>query len=116
MERFGYEKGSISKAIEEAIIKWIMDQRTIDNEVEIERTKNNEAYRKMKAELYKEYSNKYITFCKGEIAEIGTEYFSTVEKTKLTYPEAKHCLVIHISIPTRRKARLGWRMKRSIMT
>ncbi len=116
MERFGYEKGAIGKAIEEAIIKWIMDQKNRETEEENERLINNKFYRENKKRLYMEFPHKYITICKGTIAETGEDYFSTIQKTKEKYPTVKHCLIINTEFETkRRRAGLGWQMKRVLI-
>jgi len=116
MERFGYEKGAISKAIEEAIMKWIMDQKNRETEEENERLVNNKFYRENKKRLYMEFPNKYITICKGNIAETGEDFFSTVQKTKEKYPTIKHCLIINTGFEIkRRRAGLGWQMKRVLV-
>jgi hypothetical protein len=114
MERFGYEKGSISKAIEEAILQWILDQKAGNTNIEEMRLKNNETFQNSKKRLFMEYPNRYVTICDGKIAEVGDDYFSTLEKTKEKYPDSIHCLIIKTSLPTRRKARLGWRIKRTL--
>jgi len=108
MKRFGYEKGAISKAIEEAILKWIIEQNNIDSEEERERIINNEFYQKEKKNLVLEYPNKIISICNGDIAEMG-EDFSLVEKrTKKKYPNVKHCLIINTAVQyKRRRAGLG---------
>jgi len=112
MQRFNYEKGAISNALEEAIIKWIEDQQNVNVEEDIERAKNNKLFKKEKKNLLLKHPNKFVTICNGKIVEIGDNLFETVEKTKQQYPDTKHCLIYHTSLSSRRKARLGWRIKR----
>lgn len=77
---------------------------------------NNKFYRENKKRLYAEFPNKYITICKGKIAETGEDFFPTVQKTKENYPAIKHCLIIHTALPAkRRRAGLGWQMKRTLI-
>lgn len=113
MKRFGYEKGAISKAIEEAILKWIIDQNNIDSEEERERIINNEFYQKEKKKLFIEYPNKIISICNGDIAEIGDNFSLIEKKTKENHPNVKHCLIINTAVQyKRRRAGLGWQLKR----
>ncbi len=113
MKRFGYEKGAISKALEEAILKWVMEQNDRDSEEERERSINNEYYQKEKRRLFSEYPNKIISICNGTIAEIGEDFSSVEEKTKEKYPNIKHSLIVNTAIQhKRRRAGLGWQLKR----
>ncbi|MHA1651236.1 MAG: hypothetical protein ACTSYB_13665 [Candidatus Helarchaeota archaeon] len=112
MQRFGYEKGAISKALEEAILKWIIEQRGNSDIEQKERIENNVVYIRERKKLFREYPNKYVTICKGTIAEVGDDFFTTLEKTKTKYPNVKHCLIIKTAKKERQRARLGWRIKR----
>ncbi|MHA1783924.1 MAG: hypothetical protein ACTSVE_01880 [Candidatus Helarchaeota archaeon] len=112
MERFGYEKGAISKALTEAILKWIENQKDLNSNEEKQRLENNLAFNKMKNTLFQEHPNKYIVICNGKVAGVGDDLLSTIKKTKETHSDVKHCLIVKADAFIRRKARLGWRMKR----
>ncbi|MHA1266863.1 MAG: DUF5678 domain-containing protein [Candidatus Helarchaeota archaeon] len=112
MQRFGYEKGAISKALEEAIIKWIMSQRSKNDPEQKERIENNSIYAREKRRLFKEYPNKYVLICKGTIAGISDDLSPLIEKTKNQYPDANHCLIFKTIRQERQRVRLGWQMKR----
>ncbi|MEM3501740.1 MAG: DUF5678 domain-containing protein [Candidatus Bathyarchaeia archaeon] len=105
MERYGYSKGSISKALEKAIQLWL-EQET--DETEQERI-NNEAYDRLKNEIFRDYFGKYVAIANGEIVASGESLSDVWLPLK---GKASHRLVFKVGEEYPRSVRLGWKVSR----
>ncbi|MBS7626750.1 hypothetical protein KEJ51_06925 [Candidatus Bathyarchaeota archaeon] len=106
MERYGYSKGAISKALEKAIQLWL-EQET--DETEQERI-NNEAYARLKNEIFRGYFGKYVAMENGEIVASGESLRDVWLPPRR---KASHRLVFKVGEEYPRSVRLGWRVLRS---
>lgn len=108
MEKYGYTKGSLSKALEEAIKLWLQVEAKRSGE---EKT-NNEAYAKLKDEINTKYAGKYVSIENGKIVAVGNtleEVYEEVEKMK---SDISHRLIFKAGEEIPKKVRLGWRVLR----
>jgi len=105
MEKYGYSKGAISKALEKAIELWL-ELETDETE---EEKVNNEAYAKLKEEILRSYTGKYVAIAKGKIVASG----DSLSDVCLT-PKGKvsHRLIFKVGEQLPRRVHLGWRVSR----
>jgi len=105
MEKYGYSKGAISRALEKAIELWL--------ELETDQTEeewvNNEAYTKLEDDISRRYTGKYVAIAKGRIVASGDSLSDmwVVPKGKVS-----HRLVFKVGEQPPRRVRLGWRVSR----
>jgi hypothetical protein len=105
MEKYGYSKGAISKALEKAIELWLELET---GETEEERV-NNEAYAKLKDEILRSYTGKYVAIAKGKIVASAD---SLAEAYLAPKGNVSHRLVFKVGDRPPRRVRLGWRVSR----
>jgi len=105
MEKYGYSKGSISKALEKAIELWL----EMEADETAEERANNEAYAKLREEILRSYAGKYVAIAKGKIVASGDSLNEV-----FVAPEGKvsHRLVFKVGERLPRRERLGWRVSR----
>jgi len=105
-ERYG-EAGP-TRALQEAIALWL-EAVTERDGLKAERALNNQAYRRLKGDLEREYQGKYVVIAHGALQGVG----ETVEQVASLAPEARHRLVFRVGeVPPKRRERL-WRMQRT---
>ncbi|MEM2901617.1 MAG: hypothetical protein QXO32_02650 [Candidatus Bathyarchaeia archaeon] len=104
MERYGYSKGAISKALEAAIKLWLRhDYKLSEEEV------NNEAFESSVDELEDKHPGRYVVIEGGRVAKLCD---SVEEALKLDPGSAYfHRLVFKAGEKPPLKVRLGWRAK-----
>lgn len=113
MKRFGFGKGALGKALEEAIYLWL-SQAECGSRVDEERRINNEAYRRVVNELVSdENKGKYCVLCYGKIAAAGDTPLEAARKAMEAFPEAEHLLVFQVGGEAAKRRRLGWRIRRA---
>jgi len=105
MEKYGYSKGAISKALEKAIGLWLELET---DETEEERL-NNEAYVKLKDEILRSYTGKYVAIAKGKIVASGDSLTEVCHAPKGKF---SHRLVFKVGEELPRRVHLGWRVSR----
>jgi len=104
-ERYG-EAGP-TRALQEAIALWL-EAVTERDGLKAERSLNNQAYRRLKGDLEREYQG-YVVIAHGALQGVG----ETVEQVANLASEARHRLVFRVGeVPPRRRERL-WRMQRT---
>ncbi len=90
---------SLSKAFEDAISTWTIDSEEISEE----KVMNDLAYRKMRKQLEKQYSGKYVVIAEGKF--LGSE--DVLEKAWSLASPYKYALVTKISKKPLRAKILG---------
>jgi len=105
MEKYGYSKGAISKALEKAIELWL----ELETDGTEEERVNNEAYAKLKDEILHSYTGKYVAIAKGKIVASGG---SLAEMFVTPKGKVSHRLVFKVGEQLPRRVRLGWRVSR----
>ncbi|MFQ6074857.1 MAG: DUF5678 domain-containing protein [Candidatus Bathyarchaeia archaeon] len=105
MERYGYSRGAISKALEAAIELWLQHEYEFNDE----ERKNEEAFEKLKDSLEKEYSGMYVAIAGGELVAVGETLQETLEKSDEVKPGVGHRLVFKVGEEYPERVRLGWR-------
>ena len=105
VEKYGYSKGAISKALEKAIGLWLELET---DETEEERL-NNEAYVKLKDEILRSYTGKYVAIAKGKIVASGDSLTEVCHAPKGKF---SHRLVFKVGEELPRRVHLGWRVSR----
>jgi len=105
MEKYGYSKGAISKALEKAIELWL-ELETDETE---EKKANNDAYAKLKDEILQDYAGKYVSIAQGKIVASGDSLRDVWRAAK---GKASHRLVFKVGEEPPRRVRLGWRVSR----
>lgn len=105
MEKYGYSKGALSKALEKAIELWLELEA---DETEEERL-NNEAYAKLKDEIFRNHAGKYVAIAKGRIVASGD---SLTEVCLAPKGNVSHRLIFKVGEKLPRRVHLGWRASR----
>lgn len=105
MEKYGYSKGAISKALEKAIEMWLELEK---DETEDERV-NNKAYAKLKDEILRSYTGKYVAIAEGKIVASGDSLTDVYIEPK---GRVSHRLVFKVGEKPPRRVHLGWRVSR----
>ena len=105
MEKYGYSKGALSKALEKAIELWLELET---HETDDERV-NNEAYAGLKDEILRSYTGKYVAIAKGKIVASGDSFTEVCSTPK---GKVAHRLVFKVGEHLPRRVRLGWRASR----
>jgi len=105
MEKYGYSRGAISKALEKAIEMWLELET---DETEDERV-NNKAYAKLKDEILRDYAGKYVVIAEGKIVASGDSLDDVYIEPK---GRVSHRLVFKVGEELPRRVHLGWRVSR----
>ena len=105
MEKYGYSKGAFSKALEKAIELWL-ELETDENE---EENANNEAYLKLRDEILRSYSGKYVAIAGGKIVASGDSF---TDIPPVLRGKFSHRLVFKVGVEPSRRVHLGWRVSR----
>jgi len=105
MEKYGYSKGALSKALEKAIELWL-ELETDETE---EEKVNNEAYAKVKDEILQSYRGKYVAIARGKVVASGDSY---AEICPIPKGKVSHRLVFKVGEELPRRVSLGWRVSR----
>lgn len=103
MERYGYSKGAVSKALEAAVKLWLM----YDYEPTDEEEANNRAFESMREELEANYREKYVTIAGGKLTGIHGDL---EEAVKVNEGEYTHRIIFKIGDRPTQRVRLGWRV------
>jgi len=108
MEKYGYSKGAISKALEAAIRLWLR----YDHEQMDEEELNNMAFESMIDELEEKYKGMYVVIAKGKFV---SAYKSLDEALKVKEGErgCSHRIVFKVGEKPVKKVRLGWRARKT---
>lgn len=103
MEKYGYSKGAISKALEAAIKLWLM----YDYELTDEEEANNRAFESMIDKLEENYRGMYIVISNGRLTSV---HKTIDEALKVEEGKCKHRIVFKVGEKPVEKVRLGWRV------
>jgi tRNA 2-selenouridine synthase SelU len=103
MEKYGYSKGAVSKALEAAIKLWLR----YDYESTDEEECNNKAFESMINKLEEKYKGMYVVIANGKL--IST-HKSLSEALKVKKDRYKHRIVFKVGEKPTKKVRLGWRV------
>lgn len=106
MEKFGYGKGALSSALEEAILKWLSEEEDADEDAAL----NNKAYRRLKGELQEEYQGRYVCIADGELHAVCDSLEDAYDRVG----EKRHAIVYKVGEEPREEVRLGWRVERKL--
>lgn len=105
MERYGYSKGAISKALEAAIKLWLR----YDYELSDEEEANNKAFESSVDDLEVKYPGKYVVIANGRVVDVCD---SIEEAFKVGSGSMRfHRIVFKVGEKPALKVRLGWRAK-----
>jgi len=108
MERYGYTKGALSKALEEAIKLWLRAETECSGEEE----RNNEAYVRLRDEINDKYSGKYVCIADGKILTVRDTLKEVYEEVRGAGGTASHRLIFRAGERAPEVVRLGWRASR----
>jgi len=100
MERYGFSKGAVSKALEAAVSLWLR----YDYEPQGEEEANNKAFESMRTELESRHPGMYAVIAGGQLVSV---YRSLAEALPAGVRHS-HRLVFKIG-ERPAKVRLGWR-------
>ncbi len=103
MEKYGYSKGAISKALEAAIKLWLR----YDYELTDEEESNNKAFESMINELEAKYQGMYVVIANGKFI---SAHKSLDEALKVEKGKYKHRIIFKVGEKPVKKVRLGWRV------
>jgi len=104
MEKYGYSKGAISKALEAAIRLWLR----YDYDLADEEESNNRAFESMKEELEEKYQGMYVVIADGRLISV---HKTLDEALKVEGGKFSHRIVFRVGEKPVRRVRLGWRTK-----
>ncbi|MEM2935728.1 MAG: hypothetical protein QW231_00945 [Candidatus Bathyarchaeia archaeon] len=105
MEKYGYSKGAVSKALEAAIRLWLRYEYELKEEEKL----NNDAFEEIVGEVEAKFSGMYAVIAEGRL--IGV-YKSLEEAMKTSVKEGSpHRVIFKIGETPKPKVRLGWRAK-----
>ena len=104
MEHYGYAKGAVSKALEDAIKLWLRYDFYESEEEE----ENNQAFDALAAELEAKHAGKYAVIGGGRLISIC----DSLREALAVEGSFSHRLVFKIGEEPSSKVRLGWRVKR----
>jgi hypothetical protein len=103
-ERYG-EHGATT-ALVEAVEQWLANA---DQEViKTERTLNNQAYQRLKAELERQYAGQCVIIAHGQFQAAADSF----EQLKHVAPTARHRLAIRVGQPIPKRMERLWRVQR----
>lgn len=105
MERYGYSKGAVSKALEAAIRLWLR----YDYELMDEEMSNNRAFESMVDELEANYRGMYVVIAEGRLVSV---HRTLDEALKVERGRYRHRIVLKVGEEPVRRVRLGWRVRR----
>lgn len=105
MERYGYSKGAISKALEAAIKLWLRYDYELRDEEEV----NNKAFESLADELEVKYPGKYVVIANGRIVKVcdSIEGAFKIDSGSTYF----HRIIFKVGKKPALKVRLGWRAK-----
>jgi len=105
MEKYGYSKGAVSKALEAAIKLWLRYEYELGEEEEI----NNKAFEEIVGELEAKFPGVHAVIAKGKLVGV---YKSLEEAMKISVKDgSSHRIIFKIGGKPTPKVRLGWRAK-----
>jgi len=101
MEKYGYSKGAVSKALEAAISLWVR----YDYESTDEEETNNSLFESMVDELEANYQGMYVVIADGKLVS----YKCLDEAIEVKEGRYTHRIVFKVGERPSQKVRLGWR-------
>jgi len=104
MEKYGYSKGAVSKALEAAIKLWLRHEYEVTEEEKL----NNKAFEEILNELEAKFPGMYAVIAKGQLVGV---HKSLEEALKTNIKEESHRIVFKIGEKPKPWVRLGWRAK-----
>lgn len=104
MEKYGYSKGVISKALEEAIRLWLGR----DDELVSEEESNNRAFESIIGELEERYRGKYVVIAGGKLVSVHESLEEALSAERGRY---SHRIVFKVGERHAGRVRLGWRTR-----
>jgi len=103
MEKYGYSKGSVSKALEAAIKLWLRHEYEPEDEEEL----SNKTFEEVVSELEAKSPGMYAVIAEGQL--VGA-YKSFEEAMKTNVREgSSHRIIFKIGEKPKPRVRLGWR-------
>jgi len=103
MEKYGYSKGSVSKALEAAIKLWLRHEYELKDEEEL----SNKTFEEVVSELEAKSPGMYAVIAEGQL--LGA-YKSFEEAMKKNVREgSSHRIIFKIGEKPKPRVRLGWR-------
>lgn len=103
MEKYGYSKGAISRALEAAVKLWLKyDYESVEEE-----ESNNRAFESMVDELEEKYPGMYVVIAGGKLI---SAHRSLAEALKVEEGKYMHRIVFKVGEKPFGRVRLGWRM------
>ena len=104
MEKYGYTKGSVSKALVSAVKLWLR----YDFESTDEEGSNNRLFESMVDELEEKYSGKYVVIAGGKLISA----YDTLDEALNLEKGSRytHRIVTRIGETPLQRVRLGWRL------
>jgi hypothetical protein len=103
MEKYGYSKGAVSKALEAAIKLWLR----YDYELTDEEESNNKAFESMIHELEANYKGMYVVIANGKLISAH----KSIDEALKVDEGYKHRIVFKVGEKPVQRVRLGWRLK-----
>jgi len=108
MKRFGYGKGAISRAVEQALRIWLKPSGTSSELLDEERERSDELYRKLRGELESKYYGKMVVLTSQGVIASGDDLESVCKEVRgRDYP---HMVFIRVGEPHAPRRMLGWRV------
>ena len=105
MEKYGYSKGAVSKALEAAIKLWLRYEYELKQEEEI----NNKTFEEIIGELEAKFPGMHAVIAEGQLVGV---YKSLEEALKTNVKEGcSHRIIFKVGEKPKLKVRLGWRAK-----
>lgn len=108
MEKFGYGKGAISKALEEALRRWIEVEGPKDEE-----RVNNAAYEAMREEVEMKHTGKFVAIEEGKIVAVGDSLEKVFDAVQRLATNPSHRIIVKAGEVPPQVVRLGWRLRRA---
>lgn len=108
--RMGIRKGAISKAMEEAIRRWLENEPMKPNKTKL-RNHSSDALRER---VLTEYSGQYVVIKDEEIVAANESIVEATRQAQKARPEVKKFVLIHAVHKSRTEKRLGmraWRVR-----
>lgn len=103
MGRYGYTKGAVSRALEDAIKLWLR----YDYEENDEEKANNKAFESLSEELESKHAGMYAVIAGGRLVAVHTSLREALQSES----RYSHRLIFKIGEKPSPKVRLGWRAK-----
>lgn len=103
MEKYGYSKGAVSKALDAALRLWLRYDYHLSDEEEA----NNTAFESTLGELESKHPGMYAVIAEGKLVAVH----SSLREALLTKGGHSHRLIFKVGEKTPSKVRLGWRAK-----